>query len=321
MASFNRRPKATVAEQAVALAWGAWTELGVSGWNSTHGDWAIDPEPLIVFTAWLHDRDPRLRDEATDWCIRNWRHVSRARLRSLAGDTADENHWGEFAATVSAHSGVTWPGSGRARAYQVTERSTLPPLSRPSLAWLRLRAMFGLGARSEILRCFLTQPESPNRSVATLATETGYTKRNVSDECEMLERAGLLAQRAKTNRFYYSLARRAELEALIGELPDVRPHWGPVLNIARQLVTLEEAAHAVSAKTFPIRVRKALSAVQDDLVELDIDADFSDVHGPDLWPAAQELGARTLAQWSIGHWDPELQGDQIGRQITSAARR
>ena len=181
--------------------------------------------------------------------------------------------------------------------------------------------MFGLGARSEILRCFLTQPESPNRSVATLATETGYTKRNVSDECEMLERAGLLAQRAKTNRFYYSLARRAELEALIGELPDIRPHWGPVLNIARQLVTLEEAAPAVSAKTFPIRVRKALSALQVDLVELDIDADFSDVHGPDLWPAAQKLGARTLAQWSIGLWDPELQDDQIGRQTASAAGR
>lgn len=320
MANSKRRPKATFAEQAVALAWGAWTELGVSGWNSTHSDWAIDPEPLIVFTAWLHDRDPRLRDEATDWCIRNWRHVSRARLRSLVGD-AEDDQWGEFAATVSAHSGIAWPGSGLARAYQVTGRSTLPPLSRPSLAWLRLRAMFGLGARSEILRCFLAQPHSPIKSVATLATQTGYTKRNVSDECEMLERAGLLAQRAKTNRFYYSLARRAELEALIGELPDIRPHWGPVLNIARQLLTLEEASHAVSAKTLPIRVRKALSAVEDDLVELDIDADFRDIHGHDLWPAVQELGSRTLARWSIGNWDEEQQGDQIVRNVTSASSR
>ena len=141
--------------------------------------------------------------------------------------------------------------------------------------------MFGLGARSEIFRCFLAQPDTPIKSVATLATETGHTKRNVSDECEMLERAGLLAQRAKTNRFYYSLARRAEFEALIGELPGIRPHWGPLLNIARQLLTLEEAADGVSAKTLPIRLRKALSAVEDDLVELDGDADFSDVHGHD----------------------------------------
>jgi hypothetical protein len=137
----------------------------------------------------------------------------------------------------------------------------------------------------------------------------------------MLERAGLLDQRVKTNRFYFSLARRVELEALIGELPVIRPHWGPVLNIAQQLLTLEEAAHAVSAKTFPIRVRKALSAVEDDLVELGIDADFNDIHGHDLWPAAQELGSRTLAQWSIGNWDEELQGDQIVRHITSASSR
>ena len=181
--------------------------------------------------------------------------------------------------------------------------------------------MFGLGARSEIFRCFLAQPDTPIKSVATLATETGYTKRNVSDECEMLERAGLLAQRAKTNRFYYSLARRAEFEALIGELPGIRPHWGPLLNIARQLLTLEEAADGVSAKTLPIRVRKALSAVETDLVELEIDADFSDVHGHDLWPAVEELGSRTLSQWSIGNWDDELQDDPIVRQITSASKR
>jgi len=35
--------------------------------------WAIDPEPLIVFTA-IADLDPRLRDEALDWCIRT--HVT-----------------------------------------------------------------------------------------------------------------------------------------------------------------------------------------------------------------------------------------------------
>ena len=59
----------------VDLCWGAWSELGVSGWSRTHVTWAIDPEPLIVFTA-IADLDPRLRDEALDWCIRNSRHVS-----------------------------------------------------------------------------------------------------------------------------------------------------------------------------------------------------------------------------------------------------
>lgn len=40
---------------------------------------AISPEPLILFTAGLGDADPRLRDEATDWCVRYGRYVSAAR--------------------------------------------------------------------------------------------------------------------------------------------------------------------------------------------------------------------------------------------------
>ncbi len=310
MATSSKKPAATFAKQAIDLAAGAWTELGVSGWNSTHGAWAIDPEPLILFTAWLRDRDPRLRDEATDWCVRNWRHVSRARLRNLIDAHTDLDAWGEFAGTVTLFSGVAWPQAGDARSYKVTGRSTLPPLSRPSLVWLRLRAVFGLGARAEILRCFLAQPDTPFKSVTTLASETGYTKRNVADESEMLERGGLLSHRARGNRFYYSLARREELEGLIGGLPDIRPNWPRVLNVAQQLVRLEEASESTSNKTFPIRVKGGLTAIEDDLAELDVDADFADIRGHDLWPAARQLGMRTLAPWSTGLWQrPPTRGN------------
>ena len=71
----------------VDLCWGAWSELGVSGWSRTHMTWAIDPEPLIVFTA-IADLDPRLRDEALDWCIRNSRHaLTRSPAQSRAPTT------------------------------------------------------------------------------------------------------------------------------------------------------------------------------------------------------------------------------------------
>lgn len=89
-------------------------------------------------------------------------------------------------------------------------RSTLPPLDRPSLVWLRLRAMFGLGARTEILPYLLSRTGGAV-SVAQLADATGYTKRNVAEACETLERAGVLAVRSVANRFYYYLARRAAL--------------------------------------------------------------------------------------------------------------
>src|SRR2546429_3285061 len=186
----------------VALAWSTWAELGVAGWTRSHEDWAVDPEPLILFTAALADTDPRLRDEATDWCIHNWRFVSKVRLRNLLRDEPDEIRasFGELSATVNEHSGAVWPGATDVRPYKVTGRSSAPQLDRASMGWLRLRAMFGLGARTEILRHFLSGHEGAV-SVARIAESTGYTKRNVAEECETLERAGVLAVHSVRNRF------------------------------------------------------------------------------------------------------------------------
>lgn len=170
----------------------------MSGWSSTHGDWAIDPEPLILFTAWLGDADPRLRDEATDWCIRNWRQISKARLKNLLrNQPADvRRSAGEFAATVNEHACISWPESTAPRRFAATDRSTRPALDRPAMAWLRLRAMFGVGARAEILRCFLSH-DGGWMSVAGLSMATAFTKRNVAEECDALERAGVLSVRAR----------------------------------------------------------------------------------------------------------------------------
>lgn len=304
--SRRRRPAATFAEQSLALASGAWTELGVSGWTASHGDWAIDPEPLILFTAWLGDADPRLRDEATDWCVQNWRYVSKARLKNLLREQADDvqEPFGEFAATVGTHAGISWPGATEPRRYALTGRSTLPPLDRPSLAWLRLRAIFGVGARAEILRCSLSQGGGL-MSVARIAHITGYTKRNVADECDTLERAGVLSVRPSGNRFYYSLARRAELEAFVGNLPSVRHDWTAMLNIARELVAIERRADTETLTTLPVHVRRSLRLIEDNLDELDIERPSEDVQGTDLWPAVRKLGVTHLGAWSIGRWPAE----------------
>lgn len=315
-----RRRAATFADQALALASGAWTELGVSGWTSTHGDWAVDPEPLILFTAWLGDADPRLRDESTDWCVGNWRHISKARLKNLLrsqpGDVATA--FGEFAATVGAHAGVSWPGATHPRRYKVTGRSTLPHLDHPSLVWLRLRAMFGVGARAEILRCFLSQ-SGGTASLSAVAVATGYTKRNVADECDTLQRAGVLSVRTQGNRLYYSLARRAELKAFVGEMPAVLPAWTAMLNVARELVALERRSAEAGSITLPVHTRKALGAINNDLDDLAIDAPSENLQETELWPALKRLGARNLGMWSIGRWPSDDQGEVGDRRLQPAA--
>lgn len=299
-----RRPAPTFEGQALALAWGAWTELGVSGWASSHADWAIDPEPLIVFTAFLRDRDPRLRDEGTDWCIRNWRHVSKVRLKSALHDQSPETResFGELAATVTRHAGskVAWPLATTPRTFTVTGRSAAPALDHPSMAWLRMRAMFGVATRTEVLRYFLSGNQR-RASAASIATATGYTKRSVTDECDVLVQAGLLGVRPLGNRFVYSLVRRPELEAFVGALPNIRPDWRAVFVVARELVTLEARA-GQKPTTLAVAARKALDTMSDELEDLGVELPPSDVRGADLWPALQTLGTRTLGEWSLGRW-------------------
>jgi len=302
------------AGMASALAWGAWTELGISGWSRTHADWAVDLEPLIVLTASLADEDPRLRDEATDWCIRNSRYVSRVRLKNLlrAQPATTKQPFGEFAATVGAHAGTPWPGGGSPRPYTPTGRSSAPALERPSMAWLRLRAMFGVGARSEILRVMLSATGAP-LSVAAIAEATGFTKRNVADECDSLAAAGVLAVRVQGNRFYYSLAKAAALAAFVGDLPQVRPSWPALLAVTQHLVLLERRAEQGNPKTLAVDVSKTLRLIADDVHELDLPLADLGVSIEELWPTTMELGQAWLAAWSSGHW-PE--GSLMPRGIT-----
>jgi len=318
--SRRRRPAATFAAQSLALAWGAWIELGVSGWTSTHADWAIDPEPLILFTAWLQDADPRLRDEDNDWCVQNWRHISKARLKNLLREQPDgvAETFGEFAATVGTHAGASWPGATHPRPYVPTGRSELPNLDRPSLVWLRLRAMFGVSARAEILRLFLAQGGG-TVSVAGLAIATSYTKRNVAEECETLQRAGVLTVRALGNRFYYSLARYDELKAFVGEMPAVLPDWAAMLNIARELVAVERQARDAGPMTLPVHARKTLRLIRADLDELGVTAPPENVQGVGLWPALRQLGDVYLGGWSIGQWPSEDRGGAVERRLRRAS--
>ncbi len=274
----------------------------MSGWGSTHGEWAVDPEPLIVFTAWLGDRDARLLDEATDWCIRYATRVSKVRLKNLVQAQPDEVQasFGRFAATVARHSGVAWPRASTPRRYRVTGKSTLPPLDQPSLAWLRLRALFGLSARTEVLRFFLADPGA-TASVARLAQWTGYAKRNVAEACEALHEAGELRAKTIGNRFAYSLAKVALVRGFT-DLPPIRPDWTAVCNVARELAALEEEAKRSSERTVPVKVHQSLARLARPLDDLGVEPVPAHLRGAALWDAVTEVDHRTLRPWAVGRW-------------------
>lgn len=302
MTTSSQRP--TLADHQLALLWGAWVELGVSGWQKTHGDWVVDPEPLIIATASLEDHDPRLRDEALDWCIHNSRYVSRVRLRNLLREQPRDvrDAWGPFAATVSHHAGVTWPEATDEFSYRVTGRSRMDTMEQPSRAWVRLRGMFGLGARTEILRFFLSG--HGRATVATIARDVRYAKRVVADECDTLEKAGVLRAQQVANRFYYGLNRSQELHAFVGEIGQTRPDWTALFAVTSALVALEHSAEKASREVLMVEAYRVAQMLSGDLDVLGIDERPQFGPPETYWPALRDFAQRYTGAWAMGRWEP-----------------
>ena|GEM_PF-888533 len=324
MATSNQK-RSMLAQHQHALVWGAWVELGVSGWQRTHADWAIDPEPLIIATAAFGDLDPRLRDEALDWCIHQWRYVSRVRLRNLLREqpAGVREAWGPFAATVSHHAGVQWPSATDEFRYTTTGRSSFESMEQPSRAWVRLRGMFGLGARTEILRYFLSGHR--RATVSTIALNIGYAKRNVADECDTLVKAGVLRPQQVANRFYYTLAHADALRDFVGDIAPLRPDWASLFAVTSALVSLEESSQSMSNAALMVEAHRIAQTLDDDLDSLDIEQRPDLRNRDDYWPSVRDFAERHMAAWAAGAWEPSEAVVQIGprriarKTVSSAA--
>lgn len=257
-------------DHVVGLAWSLWAELGVSGWSRQHGDFAIDPEALVVLTAWLRDIDPRLRDEATDWCVRYGQFLSGARLKNLvvAAGHAHTQWWSEFAVTVNANSRWNWPtwsAAGAPRNFEPSEKSRIDGFTRPSLIFLRVRALVGLGARAEVLRLFAADPHS-RIGVAEIAGHIGYSKRNTAEALDGLELAGVLSSLRVRNRFEYTVAKPGWLVQLVEPRPRWFPPWVSIVNIVirfgdflRRSEHLPESVSSVESVTLLRELREDLT--------------------------------------------------------------
>jgi DNA-binding transcriptional ArsR family regulator len=246
---------ASLREHVLDLVWSLWAELGVSSWTRRHEQWAVDPEPLILFTAHLSEADRRLRDEATDWCIRYGGYVSATRLRNLLKDeTADaQSAFETFASVVNAHSDQNWPSNAEARTYQPSRRSSLSSFEAPALIALRLRALFGVAARADILRVLVAEPARAF-TASDLVPDVNYTKRNIDNALDSLAMAGLLEVRSVRNQHRHRLRDAARLLAFVGERPQLFPRWTPIfrcltaiLDIATCTQELEPAVQMVEA--------------------------------------------------------------------------
>ncbi len=63
--------------------WRQWSALGVAGQARTDDPWCVDPEALLLFTTTQARFDPRLFDEMLDWLWGNAQGLNVQRLRNL----------------------------------------------------------------------------------------------------------------------------------------------------------------------------------------------------------------------------------------------
>ncbi|MGH9303812.1 MAG: hypothetical protein ACRDZ5_05280 [Acidimicrobiales bacterium] len=248
---------------------------------------------MIVFSPAVLASEPRLRDEATDWCVRNWRHVSAVRLRNLLreNESARTDAWGEFAATVNHLSGAAkWPHATTERNYTVTGRSVLRPLSERSMIYLRMRSIFGIDARTEVLRYLLFTHE--RSTAAMLAAQANYAKRNVADACDSLAQAGVLGSRQVGNRLYFSLADEAALAAFLGPAPHTIPDWPALLRVVNALFRWSVFDQKANERVLTVETHQVFGEIYKELESLHLQA-------PD-----HAAGAEFLAIWR--NWSSTL---------------
>lgn len=282
-------------EYILETLWSQWHELGVAATvPRRHSDDFIDPEPLIAFTATHSDMDARLRDESIDWVLRFGTYVSKARLKNvLAGwEALDSTLFREYAATINAHGGAGWPAAGaKPIAFSSRARFLLEDLTRPALISVRIRAVFGVGARAELIRAFLSRP-SAALTAADLSAETNYGKRNVLNELEALRFAGVVKSLRAVNADRFSLVKAAQIKALLGPLPERFTPWSRSFGLLHVLLELTKDGAKRS------HLQNAVAAVR--LVEEHRDLFRSAEADPPLLPAG--VGAwPVFVDWVVGY--------------------
>lgn len=230
---------------ALDLCWGQWTALGVAGNAVQRGHAIVDPEALVLFTGALGDIDPRLRDEAVDWCARYGSKVASAsRMKHLLAGQADAST-GRFIATVNEVAKTRWPlAGGQPWAVAVSGKSRLPSSEKQApLARIQFRSIFGCNARAEVFLALAMNRSAQNQfvPVSTLRI-VGYSRRNIAFVLEDLERANVLERRLGTKQAWYRLTKGGALRKLAPTVSTaILVPWHLVFRVLNSAVRFERA--------------------------------------------------------------------------------
>ena len=228
---------------ALDMAWSQWDELGVTGVGRRHTDQAVDLEPLIFFTSWVAGtQDRRLWEEAVDWCSSNHELVNVARLRRLyiGAHYEVQAAFVQMAAAVNViEPRAAWPYAASVQTARPSGKSRPPDLARPSLLQLRLRALFGVTARAEVIRLLLVAG-GRRWTASGLAWGAGSTKANVASVLDAFRAVALVQVEQAGLQHIYRLTKAEELVEFLGMVPAYQPDWASRFSLTVGLIRREQ---------------------------------------------------------------------------------
>ena len=295
--SWRSKVDRRIARTATDLAWGLWRELGVPGVVRIPRPPVLDLEWLIVHTPFLCSEDPRLDELAFGWCVHNHSWVSTRRLRAVAArvDPGVSRLFWAWAAELRSHTRINWIKAHEATPSSRHIRRSVPDLDRPSLAALRFRSVFGVGARADII-CALVAKDGEWLRASDLV-KVGYTKNAVATVLKDLTQVQVLASKQQGNAATYTSTASPLLRQLLRLHDPLWIEWRQVFKIAATLVHLE----ADGSKPEAVR-RVAADQARRDILPAVIALG---------WPqppktAAVPMGHQSMLHWGLGRLEDLL---------------
>ena len=264
--------KSSYLNQVLDLIWRQWTALGVAGYSKSEDRRVIDPEALLLFTCSMGRYEPRLFDEVLDWLDLNGRFINIQRLKTIlkkenfqgkdvlaaiAGimsRRAAMRKWGRLAQKKSGDreeedlffkkDGEPMEAYGeldphfkeyglRRGPLEFRGYSKPPPAAAPQSLIYKLRSLFGVNARCEIMLYLLAHSSGhPSR----VARETYYYQKTVQDTLVDMTFSGLVKVLTKGREKHYRLEREqwGMLLPATGEFPGWIT-WAPLYSALERI--------------------------------------------------------------------------------------
>ncbi len=201
-----------------------WQHLGIAlaPADQAHAGTWIDLESLLVFTLLAHHGEKRVLEAAGEWTIHNRHMINTSRLKRIGSVfTQDRSQYDRQSAKELLQDIST--GNTDRFVQRVAEQTgnrsytsrgivSEPNLTNHRLLQLKLRGLFGINARAEIL-LYLLQHESENSNA--LAREIGFAQKPIYLILESWTDAGVLQRIQKGRAGNYSLTRREHWQSTL----------------------------------------------------------------------------------------------------------